>query len=291
MPDAGRHHVLCVGMGFLDTRLCVARFPPKHRRENATRRFEALGGPATVGAVTVVRLGGRASFWGQRGDDHVGERIETLLAADGVNTAGYRAFPGTSPTCEVFIDPTGERYLFPYFGDGMPGRAEWVPERAVRDADAVLIDGRWEQGGLRVAKLAKSAGIPAVHDLDQDIPEIWKIAEQASHVVADEDLAIKLGGVETLLKRIERLGAWGAVTLGERGVAFSGGRVPSFPVTVSDSTGAGDAFHGAFALALAQGQTERSAMRFGCAAGALLCKHGRVPFLAEVEALLTGSEP
>ena len=282
--------MLCVGMGFLDTRLCVARFPPKQRRETATKRFDALGGPATVGAVTVVRLGGRASFWGQRGNDHVGQRIETLLQADGVDTSGYRAFNGTSPTCEVFIDPSGERFLFPYLGDGMPGDSEWLPEQAVREAQAVLIDGRWPQGGLRVAKLARSFGIPSVHDLDQDLPEIWEIARHASHVVADEDLAKRLGGVDSLLSRIESLGAWGAVTLGERGVAFSGGRIPSFQVTVSDSTGAGDAFHGAFALALASGHSEQSAMRLGCATGALLCKYGRVPFRSEVDSLLASSE-
>ncbi len=273
-------------MGFLDTRLCVERFPPQHRRETATKRFDALGGPATVGAVAAVRLGGRATFWGQRGTDHVGERIEELLAGHGVDTSGYRAFPGTSPTCEVFIDPKGERYLFPYLGDGMPGDAGWIPRDAVECADAVLIDGRWPEGGMRVATIARAQSVPVVHDLDQDQPEIWEIAERCTHVVADEDLAIKLGGVQSLLARIERLGAWGAVTLGERGVISSAGRIPAFPVQVTDSTGAGDVFHGAFALALAQGSDERRAMRFGCAAGALLCKHGRVPDLAEVESLL-----
>ena len=279
-------HVLCVGMGFLDTRLCVDRFPPKQHRENATKRWDALGGPASVGAVAVVRLGGTASFFSRRGDDLAGQRIEQLLADAGVGTQGYREFPGTTPTCEVFIEPSGERYLFPYLGDGMPADASWIPDAEIRRADAVLIDGRWPEGGMRVATQARERSIPAVHDLDQDRPEIWEIAKVASHVIADEDLALRCGGVGALLGRIGGYGAWGAVTLGERGVACEGAQVPGFPVTVSDSTGAGDVFHGAFALALAQGRDELDALRFGCAAGALLCKFGRVPFLAEVEELL-----
>ncbi len=285
-PPEAPAHVVCVGMGFLDTRLCVARFPPLQRRESASRRWDALGGPATVGAVAVVRLGGTASFWGRRGNDAAGERIAALLDEQGVDTSGYRSFPGMSPTCEVFIPPDGDRYLFPYLGEGMPPEADWIPEEAVERAGAVLIDGRWPEGGLRVAELATARGIPIVHDMDQDRPEIWEIAECATHVIADEDLATVHGGVKALLDRIDSLGAWGAVTLGEQGVAFQGGRAPSFPVQVVDSTGAGDVFHGAFALAMAQGRSEFEAMRFGCAAGALHCQFGRVPNLTEVRNLL-----
>lgn len=279
-------HVLCVGMGFLDTRVCVERFPPKLRREKASRRYDALGGPAAVGAVAVVRLGGSASFWGRRGNDPAGDRITGLLQAEGVNINGYRTFPGTSPTCEVFIRPDGERFLFPYFGDGLPADAGWIPDEAVDSADAVLIDGRWPEGGLRVAKRAALRGIPVVHDFDQDREEIWEIAGHSTHAIADEDLAGIQGGADSLLRRIEALGAWGAVTLGDRGVVHAGGCIPAFPVTAVDSTGAGDVFHGAFALAMAQERDEQGALRFACAAGALHCKFGRVPWRNEVEDLL-----
>lgn len=278
-----------MGMGFLDTRLCVERFPPEQRREPASKRWDALGGPATVGAVAVARLGGSASFWGRRGDDPPGERIAELLRDEGVETAGYRVFPGTSPTCEVFIRPDGERFLFPYYGDGMPPGADWIPEEAVDAADAVLVDGRWAEGAVRVAQQAALRDLPVVHDFDQDRPEIWEVARNATHVIADEDLANAHGGIGPLLAKIEHLGVWGAVTLGERGVVYSGGRVPAFPIEVLDSTGAGDVFHGAFALAMAQGRGELDAVRFGCAAGALHCRFGRVPMLAEVEQFLSQS--
>ena len=286
MPRQTDAHVLCVGMGFLDTRLCVERFPPKLHRETASKRFDALGGSATVGAVAVVRLGGTASFWGRRGNDPAGDRIANLLQAHGVDTAGYRVFPGTSPTCEVFIRPDGERFLFPYFGDGMPPEADWIPDDAIDSADAVLIDGRWPEGGMRVARRAARRGIPVVHDFDQNRPEIWEIARHATHAIADEDLAATQGGVPALIEKISRLGTWAAVTLGDRGVAHAAGLVPAFPVEVLDSTGAGDVFHGAFALAMAQGRDEAAALRFACASGALHCQFGRVPDLLEVARLL-----
>jgi ribokinase len=85
----------------------------------------------------------------------------------------------------------------------------------------------------------------------------------------------------------------GVVTLGEHGaVAVAHGtrvHVPAFDVTVVDTTGAGDAFCAAFAIAV-QDRHLADALRFANAAGALACtRHGAyesMPSLAEVEALL-----
>ena len=75
-------------------------------------------------------------------------------------------------------------------------------------------------------------------------------------------------------------------------MASSGGalrRMPVFAVEAVDTLGAGDIFHGAFALALAEGRDEVAAMRFGAAAAALKCtRFGGIagtPRRAEVEAL------
>ena len=283
----GSTHVLCIGMGCLDNRLFVDRFPPERRRERVPKRSEALGGCAAVGAVTVVRLGGKASFFGRRGDDTSGRQAGSFLENEGVDIQGFREFSGAiSARCEVFIRPDGERFLFPFWGDGLPSEADWLPDTAVDNAQAVLIDGLWVEGGLRLAKQARERGLPILLDFDIDTPAVWNLASIATHVIADEDMATAHGGVQELINKIETLGAWGAVTLGERGVAHSRGLVPSHPVTVLDSTGAGDVFHGTFALAMAQGCDELEAIRFGVTAGALRCKLGRVPYLSEVEDLL-----
>ena len=174
ITDASRPSVACIGMGCLDNRLFVERFPPARRREGVPRRQDALGGPAGVGAVAVARLGGRAALWGRRGDDSTGDQVEAMLRADGVDTRGFRVFGGcTSPRCEVFIRPDGERFLFPYWGEGIPPDAEWLPPPdAIDSADALLIDGRWPEGGLRLAEQARERGIPVVLDLDLDLPQV-----------------------------------------------------------------------------------------------------------------------
>ena len=77
------------------------------------------------------------------------------------------------------------------------------------------------------------------------------------------------------------------VTLGERGARIGDEIVPAFPARVVDTTGAGDAFCAAFAVALAENRPTLDAVRWGCAAGAHMVEHeGVVPGLptrAELE--------
>ena len=280
-------HVFCVGMSCLDNRLFVDRFPPKLRREPVPKRSEALGGPAAIGAVTVARLGGSASFFGLRGDDSPGRQTAVFLEDEGVDLQGFREFPGaTSNRCEVFIRPDGERFLFPSWATGMTHETDWLSDFKIDAAQALLIDGHWPEGALCLAEQAHLHGIPVLLDFFLDTPAVWNLARVATHVIADEDMADAHGGASELIKKIQQLGAWGAVTLGERGVMSETGLTPSFPVPVLDSTGAGDVLHGAFILATAQGCDEIEATRFGVAAGALRCKLGRVPYLFEVKELL-----
>jgi sulfofructose kinase len=86
------------------------------------------------------------------------------------------------------------------------------------------------------------------------------------------------------------------VTLGERGLIWqrgtTAGALPAYAVAVVDTTGAGDAFHGALAAGLAQGMAWEELLRLASAAGALCCtKHGArlgIPTAQEVAALLAG---
>ena len=80
------------------------------------------------------------------------------------------------------------------------------------------------------------------------------------------------------------------VTLGEQGARIGDQHVPAFAARVVDTTGAGDAFCAAFSVALAEGQSDLDAVRWGCAAGAHMVEHeGVVPGLptrAELETRL-----
>ncbi|WP_227537650.1 PfkB family carbohydrate kinase, partial [Klebsiella pneumoniae] len=62
--------------------------------------------------------------------------------------------------------------------------------------------------------------------------------------------------------------------------------MPIFPVQATNTTGAGDVFHGALALALAEGQEPEAALRFASAAGALRARDGETPHRPALEAML-----
>ena len=84
-----------------------------------------------------------------------------------------------------------------------------------------------------------------------------------------------------------------AVTRGENGVLWQAATettprlTPAFKVEARNTTGAGDVFHGAYALAIAEGQPPAQAMRFAAAAGALRAEEGQTPNRAMVEAMLS----
>jgi sulfofructose kinase len=280
--------VVAFGMACLDCRFWVRAFPPTAPRTRATAYLEDLGGPAAVAGRTVARLGGEAVFVGSRGDDATGRRLERWLADDGVDVRAFRVVPGArTPVSAVLIAPGGERSIIHYPGEGLRDDAgAWWDESTVTRADAVVLDLRRPRAAAVLARQARAAGRRVVLDMDQDTTDAWDLAALSTHVVADQLMTGGAGGLEPLLARLARLGAWGAVTMGSAGVRFLGGGVPGFGVTVRDSTGAGDVFHGAFALALAEGRDERSAAVFAAAAAAQRCALAEVPTRAQVDQLL-----
>jgi sulfofructose kinase len=193
--------------------------------------------------------------------------------------------------CAVVITPDGERLLVPFWGDALPDEPDWLPLEKLSSARVLSIDTRWPAGALRAATVARERQMRVIIDLDRNTTEAWQLVERATHVIADEDLAKAVGGAAELIRQLQDMGKWAAVTLGPGGVVHSAGHLPAFAVQVRDSTGAGDVFHGAFALATAEGQPEEDAVRFAAAAGALRCQLADVPYRAQVLEILHGNNP
>lgn len=283
--------IVVLGNAVLDHRVWVEEWPPAGGRTPATAWVEDLGGSGAVAAAAIVRLGGAACFIGRRGDDVAGERAAAFLHAGGVDTRNFITDPSaTTAVSSIVVVPGGERFIFAYPGEGLRDDPGWVPVEALDGADAVLVDTRFPRAGAALAAAARTRGIPVVMDLDVDAEERWALAGAATHVIADEDLARRAGGVEPLLARLHAAGVWGAVTLGAGGVVHRHGRVPAFKVRAHDTTGAGDVFHGAFALGLAEGQDPETALTFASAAAALRCAMGDIPDRTAVDRL-RGAEP
>jgi len=140
-------------------------------------------------------------------------------------------------------------------------------------------------------------------DVDRAMPMQGGLLDASSHLVFSNEPLQETAGVADdveALKRVAKLtNAFLAVTRGPRGTIWLDENqaiqeTPAFPVDAVDSLGAGDVFHGAFALALTEKQELREALRFASAAAALKCTRFGGAFAApqriEVEELLSQSQ-
>lgn len=299
---AARARVICVGHAALDRVFAVESWPAGSAKIPARRFEESGGGMAANAAATIARLGGEAVFWGPTGDDAVADAIHAMLIADGVDAHGLRRFEGrTSSHSAVIVDDRGERLVVGFRGSALQAPADWLPLERVALAGAVLADVRWPDGASRALRAARDAGIPAVLDAEIASAEILEqLASAADHVIFSERGLEAYAGSDSEggLRRVLANGAcMVAVTRGEAGVhwiesAEPGNlrRFPAFAVDTVDTLAAGDVFHGAYALALAEGWRIGEAIRFAAAAAAIKCSRlgGRsgAPVRGEVEAFL-----
>lgn len=293
MTDAPR--ILTVGLASADFLLSLDSLPTGPEKYRATDGQAVGGGGAANAAVAIARLGGRAMLSARVGRDRIGRMVLEDLAAEGVDCSmvieGEEARTSFSA---VLVDLAGQRQVINFRGAGLAV----APREVAVAVDAVLADTRWREGAVAALEHARAAGVPGV--VDAEAPVDGEIVARASHVafsaqglrsvMASKPLADALDDVA------RGLGVWACVTDGERGVWYTGpggaGHVPAFEVRTLDSHGAGDVWHGAFTLALAEGQEPVAAIRLGNAAAALKCARagGRdgAPTRAEVEAFLGG---
>jgi sulfofructose kinase len=286
-----------------DFLFAVPRLPDRGEKYRA-QRFETVGGgPAATAAVAIARLGGEALLAARVGDDSVADLIVAELEGYGVDCAHVRRCEGsTSSVSSVCVDAQGRRMIVNYLDPRLPADPAWLPEPRALGVAAVLADTRWPEGAAHALGAARRAGLPAILDADRPVPPDGALVAAATHAAfsADglADFARESDPVVALRSVVARFGNWCCVTVGEAGAYVARGadvvHVPGFAVEAVDTLGAGDVWHGAFALALAQGLAELEAVRRAAAAAALKVTRfgGRagVPERREVEAFLIQRE-
>lgn len=296
--------VLCLGMSALDAIYQVQAIPSAATKILATGFTECGGGMAANASVAVARLSGRAAYWGRVGDDALGTRICAELAGEGVDVAQVRRVRDcVSPSAAILVAADGERLVCAYNDPHLDRDASWLPVDDVKFFDAVLADVRWPEGAARVLDAARSASKPAVLDGDiGPVAVLRDLATRATHAIFSETGLIEATGERDVDAGLHAIAAHTraivGVTLGAQGVRWIENdrlhavRAPR--VQAVDTLGAGDVFHGAFALALADGATTMQAMHFGNAAAAIKCTRfgGRrgAPSRTEVDALLRAGQ-
>lgn len=290
--------VACYGIAVLDLLFTVDELPKGEGKIYASSFDEVGGGVAANAAFAIARLGGTARYVGRVGTDTAGTRIREDLAAAGVDVSGVELVPGVaSPVSAVLVDSMGERLIINHTDSSLFAEPPQRPDLA--GVDSVLVDVRWPQAAAGALETAAAASKPGVFDFDRPMADGGgRLLSLASHVVFSEHALSATAGTETpeaaLRLVAERTNATLAVTLGGRGTVWLDGEeirhLPAFTVDVVDTVGAGDIFHGAFALALAERQPMGNAVRFASAAAAIKCSRPGArlgaPHRDEVEALL-----
>lgn len=293
MPVSGTGpgpRVLGMGNACLDTVLELEAWPPAG--EKAALRGPALystGGQVAGAMVGCVRLGLAARMLLRTGDDAAGARIRGDLASAGVDLSFARIVAGaTSAMATIGVDRKGERTVLWHTPAAMAVEAAEITPAMLEETSVVFFDGRDGPACMRAARLARERGIPVAADVDCLYPHSPALLAWVDHLVVPGALA----------EEVRRMAAPHATVVATRGAGGAigweaggqGRESPAFPVTVVDSTGAGDAFHAGYLYGMVQGWPLAEKMRFANACGAWACTAwgalAALPRRQQVETLL-----
>jgi sulfofructose kinase len=218
----------------------------------------------------------------------------------GVDIAAARTVAGASNQFAVILVDarSGERTVLWDRHPALTMEPADVPKAAVTTGRLLIVDCHETAASTQAARSAREAGIPTIIDVEKVRPGIGELLLNIDVIIAAQEFPSALTGHEGLGHALETIGRdFGAplvcATLGSEGsLAWCSGReirTPAFQVDCVDSTGAGDAFRGAFAAACLRtpdGDVE-DALTYANAVAALNCRalgaRGGLPTPGEVE--------
>lgn len=276
--------VVVVGSANVDQVYRVTRIPAPGETVLSSGFTTALGGKGQNQAVAAARAGASTAFIAAVGSDAFAAAMREGLAADGIDTALVRTEQGPSGTALIAVDDSGENTIIVEPGANAVLTGLTAQDRSAIASAAVLmmqleipLDTVIEAAEAAVATdtrvLLNAAPIRDLPDALLAALDILVVNEhEAAHLRASR-AGVSLTDLVPVV--VVTLGAEGAV-LQQREVAEV--RVAAPAVRAVDATGAGDTFCGAFAAALAEGQSLELAVRFAVVAASMSVeKPGAVP--------------
>lgn len=199
--------LLSVGLSCLDLVWHVASFPPAGSRTDARAHHRHGGGPAATAAVAAARYGVESRLWAIHGDDDAGRSLLSELQGENVDVSHVRVPVGArSFVSAVLVGPDGERWIFPYRGEGLDDDPDAWPIDQAASVGAVLTDLRHPRLARAVLRAAREAGVPSVVDLGN-----------LRDLDATEDASVVIAAREAAEELLVRVGAAGARAAGAAG--------------------------------------------------------------------------
>jgi len=287
-------NVLCVGYACIDINFNTPHHPAPDEKMRATDMHTCGGGPAANAAVTIARLGGSVRFSGYLGNDAFGDAHLREFEEAGVLADVLHRDNAPTPVAAVIIKPNGNRSIIDYRAPSALAPKDTISLRT-HPAKVLLVDGHQPLLSLALVEEARILGIPSVLDAGSINDGTLMLYNKVDYLITSEKFAKQYSGEDnprTALAALDGTASFIAVTWGHEGVYWQNEHgqhhTPAFDIEPVDTTGAGDAFHGAFALGLAENLDPKINIRRACAAGALTClKNGARSALPTCKAINT----
>jgi ribokinase len=297
--------ILVVGSANMDLVAFADRLPGPGETLLGGAFQSFAGGKGGNQAVAAARAGGRVAFLGCVGNDIFGARLRSELEENGVDTRLLGMVEGASGVA-IIMSGGGNNMIVVAPGANGAVTAKMIDKSAFAGIRFVLAQLETPLDGvIEAARLARAQGATFILDPAPARALPGELLAMVDWLTPNESEACGLLGLKSMgepalmVRQLKALGPRGVVLkLGGQGVVLLGDDdvpvvIPAYKVTVADTTAAGDAFNGAFAVALSEGRTPQQAARFAVAAsGISVTRQGAQPAMAsrtEIDVLMTRS--
>ncbi|MSP81403.1 MAG: ribokinase [Alphaproteobacteria bacterium] len=266
----------------MDLIVAVPALPRAGQTVLAPTYRTAAGGKGANQAVAAARAGAQVRMAGRIGRDAYGDALLECLAADGVDATAVKECDQPTGLALIAVDGAGENQIVVASGANLAAGAAQVPDAWLGPETILVLQlevpyaENWDlarrarRAGARVVLNAAPAGPVPIDVFDVLIVNQIEAIQVARHAGLDDRRAPAAARSLSHMSGktvVVTIGAKGAIACAPDG-SWSIGVLPITPV---DTTGAGDAFVGAFAAALDAGGDLGSALRRGSVAGGLAC--------------------
>ncbi len=287
MPNSlVKTEVICVGHASYDLVFSIPHHPSEDEKLFAEDLLGCGGGPAANAAISIAKLGFKAAFAGYLGNDSYGDLHLQELQTAGVDCQFIKRDNAPTPLSAILVKPDGKRALLNYKGSTR-ALARNSLDFSKLNGKALLFDGHEPNISLDLLQRFANHALPSVLDAGSLHDGTRLLMDKVSHLVCSEKFALQYAADEHLaLTKLAAVAPTVVITLGERGLIWrrgqESGSLSAPTIQAIDTTGAGDAFHGAFAAALSANMAWQETLRYASAAGAYCCtKIGARPGLPD----------
>jgi sulfofructose kinase len=272
--------IVGLGLSVVDHSYLVNGLDAGEVRTRFSERLVAPGGMAGNAMAQAAALGCRAHMLTALGDDEEGRFVRRALRRAGVQTRHVVSTPRIATTVAVVLVDrrSGERRFIVPDRRGLEARAPDFDLSSIGPRTLLLVDGHFPKQALRAVRRAREVGATVIADFYQPRPGIRPMLPHVDHAIVPLEY-VEACGYESpraaLHDLARRTRGRPVVTEGRRGgIHLVGRRVRRYRAhrtRVVDTTGAGDAFHGAFAAGLYYGLAFEEALDLAARAAALCC--------------------